>query len=87
VAWLVGSAHPITWRQNLGTSEAVRLELSRDGGTTWEPIADSVTNPAAATGTFSWLVTGPATSQARVRVTWIANGSVQDISDVNFRIR
>ena len=87
VAWLIGSAHSITWRHDLGTLEAVRIELSRDAGTTWEPIADTVTNSAAATGTFSWLVTGPATSQARVRVTWIADGALQDVSDVSFRIR
>lgn len=61
------------------------IELSRDGGTTWELLAGSVASSAATSGTFAWLVTGPATTQGRVRVTWL-NGSASDVGNVNFRI-
>jgi hypothetical protein len=65
----------------------VNIELSRDGGTTWTALATNVLNSANTTGSFTWTVTGPATAQPRIRVSWIANGSVQDISNVNFRIQ
>jgi hypothetical protein len=64
----------------------VRIELSRDGGSSWSVLAPSVVNSAATTGTFSWSVSGPTTQRARVRVTWIRDAAVQDGSDVNFRI-
>src|SRR5439155_3431634 len=37
------------------------------------------------TETYPWLVTGPSTAQARIRVT-SASGSATDTSDVNFTI-
>jgi hypothetical protein len=85
--WFIGTVQTIAWRHNLGTSGSVKLELSRDGGTTWSVIAASVPNNAASTGTFPWTVTGPPTWRARVRVTWTANPAVNDRSDQNFWIR
>ena len=41
----------------------------------------------AGTGTFNWTVTGPATTQARVRITWTGNSQVTDTSNVNFAIQ
>jgi hypothetical protein len=87
VAWVVGSTHAINWTHTLGTLELVRLELTRDDGATWETIAAAVPNGAAESGTYSWLVNGPTTAQARVRVTSIGDDRVQDTSDVTFRIR
>ena len=87
VNWAIGSIHNVTWTHNLGTAESVRIELSTDGGATWTTVSPSVTNSANTSGSFSWTVTAPATSTARIRVTWIANGAVQDISNVNFRIQ
>jgi hypothetical protein len=85
--WFIGTVQTIAWRHNLGTGGSVKLELSRDGGTTWSVIAASVPNNAASTGTFPWTVTGPPTWRARVRVTWTANPAVNDRSDQNFWIR
>jgi hypothetical protein len=87
VAWVVGSTHAIHWTHNLGTQELVRLELTRDDGATWETIAAVVPNGAADSGAYSWMVNGPPTDQARMRVTWIGDDGVQDTSDVSFRIR
>ena len=86
VAWIVGTHHNITWTHNLGTGESVRLELSRDGGVTWAPVAASVLNSGATSGTFDWLVDAPLTTTARVRVSWLKDGSVNSVSPVNFSI-
>ena len=76
----------ITWSHNLGTGEAVNITLSRDNGATWTTIAASVVNTTSTNGSFTWNVTGPATTTARIRVTWTQIGSVTDVSNVNFGI-
>ncbi len=78
-AWSVGAPATITWSSNLPPSATMRVELSRDFGITFETVAAAAPN----TGSFTWTVTGPATSMARVRVT--ANspfGSVPSTSGV-----
>jgi alpha-tubulin suppressor-like RCC1 family protein len=82
VKWAAGSVHPIKWTSNLGAAAFVNLSLSRDAGLTWQPLAARVPN----TGTYSWNVTGPATTKARVRASWAANDSIMDLSNVNFTI-
>ena len=47
----------------------------------------SVPNSGDAAGTYNWVVTGPNTTKARIRVTWTANTGVNDRSNVNFTIR
>jgi hypothetical protein len=86
VGWTVGTARNIAWAHNLGTAEAVRLEVSRDGGATWSVVTSSVTNSGATAGTFSWVVNGPVTSTARVRASWVRDDAVTDMSDVDFRV-
>jgi len=83
--WQLDSARTITWTHNLGTNVPMAIELSRDGGASWTTLADSISNSGATTGQFPWVVTGPVTSQARVRVR-TANGTVKDDSDANFAI-
>ncbi|MBI3663966.1 MAG: hypothetical protein HY234_13070 [Acidobacteria bacterium] len=85
VNWNIGTTQQIKWNHNLGLSSYVRIELSRDVGTTWELLAASVKNNASTSGAFSWVVTGPATAQGRIRVTW-TGGPASDLSDVNFNI-
>jgi hypothetical protein len=87
VNWTIGSSRTISWNHNLGTLESVAIELSRDGGAMWSTIAAAVANSANASGSVSWVVTGPATTAARIRVTSLSNGAVQDVSNVNFRIQ
>jgi hypothetical protein len=72
---------PIWWFHNLGERSSVRIELSRDGGATWEVIAPAVHNQLAFFGAFNWTVTGPVTHAARVRVTSLSF----DVSDMNHR--
>jgi hypothetical protein len=82
VTWTTGTIHPVTWTHNLPAGENVIIEVSRDGGSTWSAIATVLATPS----TYSWTVTGPATTQAKIRVSWAANPSNSDISDVNFKI-
>ena len=86
VAWGVGSTRNLTFSHNLGVGQAVNIEVSRDGGATFSPIT-TFTTTSATSGSFSWVVTGPATTQARIRVTWTTNPGVTDVSNVNFQIQ
>jgi hypothetical protein len=84
----IGSTQVIKWTHNLGTNSFVRIELSRDGGLTYpETLAAAHKNAKATSGSFNWVVAGPATAgaQARIRVSWIA-GAAGDTSNQNFRI-
>ena len=86
VTWGIGSSRNLTFSHNLGTGQTVNIDLSRDGGTTFSPITTFATTSTTA-GTFAWVVTGPATTRARVRVTWVQNPAVTDVSNVNFTIQ
>jgi hypothetical protein len=61
----------------------VRIELSRDEGTTWTVINPSTPND----GSENLTVWGSATRRARVRIVSIADGTVSDSSSRNFTIR
>jgi PKD repeat protein len=87
VTWSVGSTQTIRWNHNLATSGVVKIEVSRNGGSSYSLINAAVTNSAATTGSFAWVVIGPATTQGRIRVTWTSNTAVNDRSDTNFRIQ
>lgn len=67
----------------LGKARDVRIDLSRDGGSTWQPIISNTSND----GGKPWLVTGPDTTQARIRVVNLADQTIWDMSDGSFTIR
>ena len=61
---VTGATLAITWTTSLpATPWSALIELSRDGGSTYQNVGFGPNN-----GTFSWVVTGPATSTAQVRV-------------------
>lgn len=84
--WGIGSTWQIRWKHTLGAGTSVRVELSRDGGATWSDLAASVLNSSSTAGSLNWVVTGPATTQALVRVSAVSNPAVADVSDTPFRI-
>jgi hypothetical protein len=62
---------------------SVNIELNRNyPNASWEVISANAAN----TGSFSWLVTGPVTTTARLRVVSVANPSFGDASDADFVI-
>ncbi len=59
----VGQSFEITWSS--GGVTDVDIELSRDGGTTWEAVAAGI---AAADGAHGWTVTGPPANDCQLRL-------------------
>lgn len=81
-SWEIGSTHAITWSSS-GLAW-LKIELSRDGGSSYsETLVDPV--PASA-GSFNWLITGPPTSDARVRVSTSTITPASDESNDDFKI-
>jgi hypothetical protein len=65
----------------------VNIDVSRDSGATWSSLAAAIPSSGAANGTFSWVVTGPPSTTARIRVSWTADPAVSDVGAVDFEIR
>jgi hypothetical protein len=85
VKWIIGQAYTIKWAHNIGSNHSYSMvELSRDGGLSWETLATGVRNTPT-TGAYPWIVTGPATSQAVIRVTTL-DGLLSAGTDVIFTI-
>jgi hypothetical protein len=84
--WPVEFVRHIQWStQDAGGVDTVAIFLSRDGGATWpETLAHGIDD----TGDFTWVVTGPFSTQCRLRVrAWDLAGNVdEDESDANFTI-
>lgn len=79
--WFSGALHTLTWN-TAGLDGNVRIELTRDGGQTWEIINSSTPND----GTEDWVVSGTGTANARVRITSLAQPEVSDESNGPFTI-
>ncbi len=80
--WIANTTHEVSWNPNSGTGNA-RISINRDyPNGVWQTLVTSIPN----TGSWSWVVNGPATSNARIRVT-NTPGSSNDISDTSFIIR
>jgi hypothetical protein len=80
-SWGIGSVQTIQW-SSVAISGSVNVELSRDGGTTYETLFAGTTND----GTESWTVTAPVTTNARIRVTSVSAPTVSDVSNAPFEI-
>src|SRR5262249_34934063 len=63
----VGADTDITWSINGGGVYPAKVEVSRNGGTTWEDNGTIV--PVGLEHKRTWHVSGPASTQAQVRVT------------------
>ncbi len=67
----IGEWETIRWDHNLGQRSRFRIELSRNGGSSWEVLAASIEDNWLPIATFRWHVTGPATTKALIRITWL----------------
>jgi hypothetical protein len=76
--WTMERRVKIRWAHNLGPRALFRVELSRDGGDSWETIADTAKGKG-----FVWTVDLPETATARLKVTQISdsNARMQPVSD------
>ncbi len=78
--WSIGSNQSINWT-SVNTSGAVKIELSRDNGATWEALTDSTKDD----GAFELTVDGPVSDNCLVMVSDV-NGTPYDVSETFFRI-
>ena len=79
-----GSPFNITWTKT-GTVGNAKLEYSTDAGATYPNLITASVDSALLT--YSWAVPNAPTTQGRVKITGIADSTVTDSSNVNFRIR
>jgi hypothetical protein len=79
--WQVDSVQTFQWSSTALTGN-VRIELSRDGGVTYETITPSTGND----GTEAWTVNGPVTEHALARIISIDDTSVAAVSGGIFTI-
>jgi uncharacterized repeat protein (TIGR02543 family)/uncharacterized protein (TIGR02145 family) len=79
--YIIGQPLPIEWTAS-SSGDSIKIEISRNGGFTWENIIDSTPN----NGSYTWNVTGPASSNCLIRVSSTADPSIYDISDAFFSI-
>ena len=80
-SWVIGSAHDIAWTTAAGISN-VKIELSTDGGISWQLVAANASN----IGIYAWTVPNLPSSTCRIRISDSADGSPVDIGDTNFTI-
>jgi hypothetical protein len=78
--WGTRATQSIRW--NSTTGGTVRIELSRDGGNTWETLALNTAND----GNEPWVVSGPPSNSCRVRISSWLDSSVSDVSDASFSV-
>lgn len=72
----IGDLIAITWN-SFGFKDGVRIEISRDGGNSFEIIADNQPNVSY----YNWTVNGPNTFEGIIKVTSIEDSSVFDINE------
>jgi hypothetical protein len=78
--WQAGSVHDITWTSS-GTGGTVKIDFSKDEGTTWAPVSFSTPDD----GTYSWTIPNQPSTQCLVRVTDM-DWDPADYSDALFTI-
>jgi hypothetical protein len=77
---VLANAHQVTWTKGPGV-QAVDVAVSRNGGSTWLPIATNVPGTS-----MIWYPTPPASADTRIRVMDTMVSSRTDASDGSFQI-
>ena len=80
--WNIGTTPTISWTYSNLTGN-VKIELSRDGGATWETI---IASTPIDDGQEPWTVTGPTSDNCLIRITSLTDYSISDTSDQKFKI-
>lgn len=77
--WAIGSTHQILW-YGVELQGPYKIEIQRHPRARWQTIRTNFNG-----GFFDWVVTGPATRQAKIRVTDLTSG-MSDQNDTPFTI-
>ena len=78
--WPIESTQTIQWSSS-GVSSNVKIDLTRDGGASWEVLYVSTAND----GSENWKVTGPPSNMCKIRITDF-DGIPSDQTDGYFEI-
>lgn len=78
--WVAGTSQSIIYNLQ-GTSSAVRIDYSTNGGNNWSTIVSNTTG-----GAYSWNIPNIPTNQALIRVRDVSNYCKEDISNAVFNI-
>ncbi len=73
--WHIGSTQKIRWHSS-DFSGNVKIELSRNAGATYETLFENTPND----GEQNWIVTGPTTTTARIRITSLDLSNTNDFN-------
>jgi V8-like Glu-specific endopeptidase len=79
--WQIGTTHTITWTSSNVTGN-VKIQIARDGEATFTDLFANTAND----GSETWTVTGPATTQALIKITSLSAPTVTDQSNAVFTI-
>lgn len=72
----------ITWDYEGFIGNYVKIEISRNGGSSWTTLSDSTDNDRS----FPWIVSGETSADCLISITSTTNSNVTDISDGFFSI-
>ncbi len=79
--WNTETNRNITW--TAGSVDTIKIEYSINGGSTYINIASKV---YAATGSYNWTIPYTASTNCKIKITDITDGSIADSSDAVFTI-
>ena len=83
--WHVDRREQIRWEDNLGAADQVAILLSKNGGTSYRWVLLART---PADGVQALVVPrGYTTHRARLKIAWVADPAVADVSDAAFIVR
>ncbi len=77
----IGGTQTISWT-SAGSVNQVKIELTRNGGITWEELAASTAND----GSMNWTVSGEISDSCLLRISDAADGDPVDVSNALFSI-
>jgi uncharacterized protein (TIGR02145 family) len=80
-SWQVGSNHNITWTSSYFTK--TKIEMTTNNGITWSTI---IASTPASTGQFTWTIPNLSSSECKIRLTDVADTSIQSTSAETFTI-
>lgn len=63
-----GTVEKVFWKHNLGANAPVAIDVSTNGGGTWQPLIARTLTTGADTSSLSWTVNVPPVRHARIRV-------------------
>jgi hypothetical protein len=84
--WVVNENRNVTWTK-FGNIANVKLMYSTDGGSTYPVGKTIIASTSAALLSYTWTIPDDITSQGRVKISDVNDGTVTDQSDANFNIK